>query len=146
MPADQTGDIPFFATVTEGMDVVDRISALPTGPSGPFSDDVPNPLVAIHGAAVLDRAALEGLQGPQLQTALQARIDAANESEASEEALEWISHYRATCAPAEPDLLVVEAQNAIAANMESRARYALEEFFATAPEDHSDLTEAQNSL
>lgn len=132
-----------FATVTEGMDVVDRISGLPTGASGPFPDDVPNPLVAIHGAAVLDRAALEGAAGPQVQTDLLARIDAADDSEASEEALQLISHYRATCAPAEPDLLIIEAQNALAANIESRARYALEEFFATAPENHRDYSEAE---
>ena len=39
--------------VTHGMDVVDKIAALPTRPLGPFVGDVPNPLVVIEGAQVI---------------------------------------------------------------------------------------------
>lgn len=42
-----------FAKVTKGMDVVDKIAALPTRPQGPFAGDVPNPLVIIIGADVI---------------------------------------------------------------------------------------------
>jgi peptidyl-prolyl cis-trans isomerase A (cyclophilin A) len=39
--------------VTKGMDVVDKIAALPTIPLGPFSGDVPKPLVVIESAEIL---------------------------------------------------------------------------------------------
>ncbi|MBR9814210.1 peptidyl-prolyl cis-trans isomerase [bacterium] len=37
-----------FGRVVEGMDVVDKIAALPTAPMGPFPSDVPQPLVVIE--------------------------------------------------------------------------------------------------
>jgi cyclophilin family peptidyl-prolyl cis-trans isomerase len=37
-----------FGQVTEGMDVVDKIKAVPTGANGPFAKDAPNQLVAIQ--------------------------------------------------------------------------------------------------
>ncbi|MEO7050641.1 MAG: peptidylprolyl isomerase [Rhodanobacter sp.] len=42
-----------FGKVTNGMDVLDKIAALPTRPLGPFSGDVPNPLVVIESARVI---------------------------------------------------------------------------------------------
>lgn len=39
-----------FATVTEGMDVVDRIKSVPTGARGPFAKDAPLEPVAIPSA------------------------------------------------------------------------------------------------
>ena len=36
-----------FGTVTEGMDVVDKIKAVKTGPSGPFAKDAPQEAVVI---------------------------------------------------------------------------------------------------
>jgi peptidyl-prolyl cis-trans isomerase A (cyclophilin A) len=42
-----------FGKVIKGMDVVDKIAALPTHAQGPFSADVPNPPVVIDGAAVV---------------------------------------------------------------------------------------------
>jgi peptidyl-prolyl cis-trans isomerase A (cyclophilin A) len=42
-----------FGKVTKGMDVVDKIAALPTIPLGPFSGDVPKPLVVIESAEIL---------------------------------------------------------------------------------------------
>jgi peptidyl-prolyl cis-trans isomerase A (cyclophilin A) len=41
-----------FGKVIKGMDVVDKIAALPTHAQGPFSADVPNPPVVIDGANV----------------------------------------------------------------------------------------------
>jgi len=132
-----------FGDVIEGMDVVDAVSALPTGPAGPFPSDVPTPLVHILSAAVLDRAAIEDVDGPDPQAALLAKIDAADETGAAAQALEWIGHYRASCAPAGADLLVTEARNAVATGATLRARFALEEFFAIAPNTHRNYAEAQ---
>ena len=42
-----------FGKVITGMDVVDKIAALPTRPLGPFANDVPNPLVVIESAHVI---------------------------------------------------------------------------------------------
>jgi cyclophilin family peptidyl-prolyl cis-trans isomerase len=42
-----------FAKVVEGMDVVDRIRAIPTGPQGPFAKDVPTQAVIIERADLL---------------------------------------------------------------------------------------------
>lgn len=46
-----------FGKVVEGMDIVDKIDNLPTGPQGPFIGDVPRPLVVIEGAKVIGEAA-----------------------------------------------------------------------------------------
>ncbi len=40
-----------FGQVTQGMEIVDAIAALPTGPDGPFPTDVTDPLVAITSMA-----------------------------------------------------------------------------------------------
>ena len=42
-----------FGKVTKGLDVLDKIAAVPTRPLGPFAGDVPNPLVVIDSARVI---------------------------------------------------------------------------------------------
>ena len=42
-----------FGKVIKGMDVVDKIAAMPTHALGPFAGDVPNPLVLIESAHVV---------------------------------------------------------------------------------------------
>ncbi len=42
-----------FGKVIQGMDVVNRIKALPTGALGPFPSDVPKPLVTIQSANII---------------------------------------------------------------------------------------------
>lgn len=42
-----------FGKVVEGMDVVDKIRKTPTGPSGPFRQDVPKTEVVIQNASVV---------------------------------------------------------------------------------------------
>ncbi len=46
-----------FGKVIEGMDVVDKIDNLPTGPQGPFIGDVPRPLPVIESVKVIGEAA-----------------------------------------------------------------------------------------
>lgn len=42
-----------FGTVTQGLDVVDKIRAVPTGPAGPFRRDVPKQQVLINSVRVI---------------------------------------------------------------------------------------------
>jgi peptidyl-prolyl cis-trans isomerase A (cyclophilin A) len=42
-----------FGKVVSGMDVIDRIKALPTGPGGPFPSDVPRTPVVIKSATIV---------------------------------------------------------------------------------------------
>lgn len=46
-----------FGKVIKGMDVVDKIAALPTRAIGPFAGDVPDPLVLIESAHVIGEEA-----------------------------------------------------------------------------------------
>ncbi|MEO7148382.1 MAG: peptidylprolyl isomerase [Rhodanobacteraceae bacterium] len=46
-----------FGKVIAGMDVVDKIDNLPTGPQGPFVGDVPRPLPVIESAKLIGEAA-----------------------------------------------------------------------------------------
>ena len=45
-----------FGKVVQGMDVVDKIRKIPTGPGGPFPKDVPQSPVVIQGAMVMEAA------------------------------------------------------------------------------------------
>jgi len=42
-----------FGKVVEGMDVVDKIAAIPTGPAGPFPSEVPQETAVIESAEVV---------------------------------------------------------------------------------------------
>jgi peptidyl-prolyl cis-trans isomerase A (cyclophilin A) len=44
-----------FGKVIEGMDVVDKIKATPTGPGGPFPSDVPKTAITINSATLLTK-------------------------------------------------------------------------------------------
>ncbi len=46
-----------FGEVAEGMDTLDRIASMPTGPAGPLRQDVPRETVLIESATLLDTAA-----------------------------------------------------------------------------------------
>jgi len=53
-----------FGKVIKGMDVVDKIAALPTRGIGPFAADVPNPLVVIESAQVVGEPVPAGASTP----------------------------------------------------------------------------------
>jgi peptidyl-prolyl cis-trans isomerase A (cyclophilin A) len=62
-----------FGKVTHGMDVLDKIAALPTRPLGPFAGDVPEPLVVIEKAGVIG----EETPTPAASTAAPAKATSA---------------------------------------------------------------------
>lgn len=43
-----------YGKVTEGMDVVDKIAAIPTGPAGPFRSEAPREQAVIESATVIE--------------------------------------------------------------------------------------------
>jgi len=52
-PTPQGWGYAVFGKVTKGMDVVNKIAAIPTGPRGPFPSDVPSQPVVIEDARIL---------------------------------------------------------------------------------------------
>ena len=58
-----------FGKVIKGMDVVDKIAALPTRGLGPFAADVPNPVVVITSARVIGEDAAPAPAAPASSTA-----------------------------------------------------------------------------
>ena len=61
-----------FGKVIKGMDVVDKIAALPTRGQGPFASDVPNPLVVINSANVIGEEAAAPVAAPAVAPAAPA--------------------------------------------------------------------------
>lgn len=52
-PSQQGWGYTVFGKVTKGMDVVNKIAAIETGPAGPFPSDVPRKAVVIEDAKIL---------------------------------------------------------------------------------------------
>jgi cyclophilin family peptidyl-prolyl cis-trans isomerase len=118
-----------FGRVKEGLDVVDSIGRLPTGPVGPLKD-VPMPLVVVQSIVRLDEDALAAIPEAGRDAALKERIDAATAAEDFDAARRWLGLYRAACAAPDAEVAVDEARAALAGGDPTRARYLLEEYFA----------------
>jgi len=52
-PSAQSPGYTVFGRVVSGMDVIDKIKAMPTGPGGPFPSDVPKTPVIINSATLV---------------------------------------------------------------------------------------------
>jgi cyclophilin family peptidyl-prolyl cis-trans isomerase len=131
-----------FGHVTQGIQVVDAISRLPTGATGPLKDSVPMPLVVILSIARLDKDALATLPEAGREAALTQLIEKAAAAGDYDATRHWIGLYRAACAPPEPKIAVAEARAALAANDRTRARFVLEEYFATTDRDDPTYEDA----
>lgn len=131
-----------FGRVTQGMEVVDAIAALPTGSAGQFPSDVPDPLVSVTSMARLDPELQASLPEDGRTIAIRERISEAIDAENQLEVLDWLGHYRATCAVMDPDLLFIEATTAAALLRAARAQSALDEYFLRASETHAYYEDA----
>jgi cyclophilin family peptidyl-prolyl cis-trans isomerase len=127
-----------FGRVKDGLDVVDAISRLPTGAMGPLKDSVPMPLVVIQSVGRLDEQALAEIPEAGREAALAEQIHAATDAQDYDAARRWIGLYRAACGAPDAKVAVDEARAALAAGEQPRARFVLEEYFAT--DAHSDPT------
>lgn len=143
---DATEDAPgytVFGRVVSGMDVIDKIGALPTGSSGPLEANVPEPLVKAASFVEADPSALEDIpEGARSETLIKRIFDAMGASD-PEQALEWVRLYRSTCAPLLPDVLLAEAKAAAALEQPRHAQFALEGYFAIADASHPTFASAQ---
>jgi len=103
-----------FGRVKDGMAVLDNIAALPTGPAGPFSSDVTNPLIAVTSMARIVPDRYPNLTGDDRLTALRADIDNALAAGDNAAAAMHFNEYRVACGDFSPELLLAET-NALAA-------------------------------
>jgi hypothetical protein len=91
------------------------------------------PLVVIQSVARLDEDALAAIPEAGREATLKERIAAATAAEDYAGARRWIDAYRAVCATPDGEVAVDEARAALASGNQARARFALEEYFATQP-------------
>ena len=125
-----------FGQVIEGMEVIDQIAALPTGPSGPFASDVPEPLIAISSVTRLDEELFSDTPYEERGELIRAEIDAALAADDQVSAFGWIKQMRNACGLLDPDLLISESQAAIAINNDTAALAAMEEYLRVAEDTH----------
>lgn len=125
-----------FGRVKEGLEIFDEIGTLPTKPQGPFTSDVPDPLVAITSIARIDEAALAALPADDRAAVLEQRIVAAGAAGNPAETLRLLGQYRSLCGTAKPELALIEAEAALATEDLRRGVFVLEEYFATTDTAH----------
>ncbi len=131
-----------FGTVTAGMESVDEIAGLPTRSAGQFGSDVPDPLISVLSMARVDLAVLDSLPAEGRNEAILERVSMAVERNDMESALQWLTHFRATCTPMDPESLLTEARVAASLERFPRAQSALDEYFSLAPDTHEAYEEA----
>jgi peptidyl-prolyl cis-trans isomerase A (cyclophilin A) len=134
-----------FGRVTEGLDIIDEIGSLPTGPGGTFPTDVPNPLVAVTGLARIPASrAFPGLSRPDRLEAIREQITATIDAEDLIAAAQWFNAYHAECGEMTADLRITEATVALVTERKPAVVTALDEFFRLASPRHGSWDIAQS--
>lgn len=131
-----------FGRVTSGLDVLDRIAALPTRRVGELSD-VPNPTVELESVSLLPRSPGFGFAAAPDAAALAAGFDAALAGGDSTAILAAVDALRRGCVPLDGRQHVAEAEAALALGSVDRARYGLEQYLARATTRDPLLPQAQ---
>jgi peptidyl-prolyl cis-trans isomerase A (cyclophilin A) len=142
---DATAEAPgytVFGRVTSGLDVLDRIAALPTRRVGELSD-VPDPAVELESVSLLPRAAGFGLAAEPDAAELAAGFDSALAGGDSSAILAAVDALRRGCVTLDGRQHVAEAEAAFALGAADRARYGLEQYLARATPPDPLLPQAQ---
>jgi len=130
-----------FGKIIEGMEVIDEIASLPTGPSGGFASDVPEPLIGINSVIRLDEEQFSDTPYEERGGLIRTEIDEALVANDQASAFGWIKQMRNTCGLMDPDLLISEYQAAMAINNDTAALAAMEEYLRVAEETHEAYAE-----
>lgn len=127
-----------FGRVTAGLEVLDRISALPTRQIGDL-EEVPQPLVEIRSIARIEpvspfSAAPDLGTGPEGagQTALRSEFLAAMSRNDAPGILRAADAFRQNCLELEPAQQIAEAEAAISLGYPDRARHLLDDYLSEA--------------
>jgi cyclophilin family peptidyl-prolyl cis-trans isomerase len=131
-----------FGQVTQGMEIVDAIAALPTGPDGPFPTDVTDPLVAITSMARVVEEIYPTLSLDERHAALQQDIETAVAAGDNDGAADLFGAYRAACGEFEPELLYTEANVLAAVGRNAAAVETLGEYLRVADNTSETYLEA----
>jgi len=131
-----------FGQIIQGMSVIDAIAALPTGPSGVFASDVPDPIVSINSVTRLEEERYSDVPHTERSDLIRSEIEAALDENNQAAVFFWIQQMRNACGTLSPDLLVRESEAAIANNNEAAAIVALEEYLRVTEDTHETYARA----
>jgi cyclophilin family peptidyl-prolyl cis-trans isomerase len=131
-----------FGQITQGMEVVDEIAALETGPRGPFPTDVTDPLIAVTSMARVVEDRYPGMSDEQRHEALVGDIEAAVASGDNDAVLAHLGEYRAACGELGPELLFQEANALAEAGQNAAATESLGEYLRVADNTSERYLEA----
>ena len=131
-----------FGRVVEGMEVIDGIGSLPTGPRGGFSGDVPDPLIGINSVSRLAEAFYGDLPHAERHAPLREQIATAAAAEDFPAAFDWLRQFRNACGTMDAGLLTTESRVALELDDETAAVAALEEYLRVADDSHPGFAAA----
>jgi cyclophilin family peptidyl-prolyl cis-trans isomerase len=131
-----------FGQVIQGMSVIDTIAKLPTGPSGIFPSDVPDPVISINSITRLEEERYSEVPHTERDGLIRAEIQAALNSNDQTAVFFWIQQMRNICGSIDSDLLVVESEAALAKRDEPAALASLEEYLRVTEDSHNSYARA----
>ena len=131
-----------FGRVTEGMDVIDGIGALPTRALGRFEGDVPDPLIGITSVSRLVEGPFDDVDVAARHELLREQIELAVSAQDYPAASNALRQFRNACGSRDPDLLITESQVAIEIGDDTAAVAALEEYLRVAEDSHPGFAAA----
>lgn len=133
-----------FGRVSDGMETIDNIAALPTGPSGPFSSDVTSPLIAVTSMARVVADRYPDLSAEQRHATLRTDIETAVAAGDNDAAAVYFNEYRAACGSFDPALLRAETDVLSAIGNTPAAFESITEFLRVANNTSEDYFAAMS--
>ncbi len=131
-----------FGQVTQGMEAVDGIAALETGPRGPFPTDVTDPLIAVTSMARVVEDRYPGVSNEERHGALLGDIEAAIAAGDNDAVIVHFGEYRAACGELGPELLFQEANALAEGGFNAAATESLGEYLRVADNTSETYLEA----